>query len=307
MPLIKKVNKKLFSIAKSISFWRARRTSVRDKNLLIVGNGPSTNRLCPQKTEAWLDRGNDLAVCNGYFYRPRVQTRPLHTLFGVTDPDIETIVRLLVVGVSWQVLFDDYESGALRRHMKVPELNYQTFKFDLESLRTALDHKDMWWLTSSSMVRPLNALGIKKIIPIGCISLSTSWPAMIRSMVVQTGMMRPWLVNPIGPSVISQIIIAGIALGYRRIYIIGHADETNWKTFFYLNDKRWAFDYRYYWDTTDRKIERTDSYYLFRKGLVRTLLVEKAIESRFPGRIRYLSPTNQHVFHNGLNVPDLLA
>lgn len=284
--------------------WVKLRDTGKRKTLIILGNGPSVQRLDPEKLfQLYPADKADIAFVNGFLYAPPFSLDAYNCLYFISDPLIYRLLRWLVNGGSKEKLIDSQQIRSLFKDA-IPQARH-SMQFDAKSLVKALEMKNIKWFCPSHFANDLRKLGVSECYEISRLVIPGAWPSIINKMIIKMRLFGPNLINPLGPAVVNYAILTGISLAYDDIIILGHNDELRYSNFF-IKDGGLYFKYKYFWERSDREYKREDSWSEFIEAQYKLIGIERCLRHNVNIPIRHISPSHLHLFLTNPDIPDLL-
>ncbi len=286
-----------------MSKWDSTNNSGRGRVLLIIGNGPSVEKINVNNLiKTFSPIHTDLAFVNGFLYSPPFDILPYKRHFFIADPYLKVLLEWLLNNkdstlIGSPLLVDILFGNA-------PKDVQDSMAFDAISISRAIEDKEVTFYAPHNFEKILRDHGVNNYFPISRFVISQKWPHWIRYIIFKLGIYGPNLINPLGPAVINYAIMMAIRNGYDKVYIVGHNDELNYHNYFIHNGVL-AYKYRYYWEKKDRIYLRNDEWNDICEAQFNNIRSEKALRDSTRTKILYLSKSHMHLFLTDPSTPHI--
>lgn len=294
----------LFINAIKIKSLNNKENGIVGQDIYILGNGESVKKIDVVKFNMMLREGHHIAFCNGFLSNcPFELNNGFKCHYYISDPLIERFFDYILSGG------DIGELGSVSLNKKLfsdtsPQA-YRSLVFDALAFKKALYMEELSWHIPLNWVEKARLIGIKNIRIFNNYSFPCSGNILLKKLCIRSGFLPPIGINPLGPAVINMAIMESLYIGYDNIYVVGHSDEHTTRRF-RIYEGCFEFSYKYFWDDREYWYKRDDTLDSFMDDQVDTIRVEKEIFTKFPGKIKYLSPHHLHLYFSCLEVPNVL-
>ena len=251
----------------------------RNKDLLVIGNGRSVNKLDINKVISELKVGTlEVAVVNSFFNQKKIVFPDIpgikffyldtHILPAYNKPQLEIQGWLdkRIAGAKDAVersIYSNYISGSI----------YE----DLRSIEIAIERENTEVFMHPKF--PINEMKNVNFINI----LRYQHLSIFFAPLLERSIGKFTLSNYFGGNVVGSSIMYGIDHGYKNVFVIGHMGK-----FEYCQTNTWKINYRYFYDEYDRWYERHDDLKTFGFDYLNDRVKQFNLPKYIKSRVKFL-------------------
>ena len=254
-----------------------------DKDLLIIGNAPSSSALNTDKIIKELhEKKIEIIVLNGFFSQDKISLPDIEGInFFYLDTQIKNYVKMKNDEIISQLNKDARKiDDALRRKAFMSYVS-DSILDDILSIKTALKrvqtkvflHPKFHFKYATEKIYLLRGYKI----------------FIFFNYLLSLFSQRIFFGELFGQNVVGYAIYYGLEVNFRNIYVIGHAER-----FDYRVDEKWKIKYNHFYSEKDNWHDRDEPLKEFGYSYLKARIFEYKLPARVQRKVKFLGTNHDH-------------
>lgn len=253
-----------------------------DKDLLVIGNGPSTNYLDVNKvTQLVESRQLDLIVVNSFFSQTKLEFPDLNGIkFFYLDTQLIPLFNLSREEMTEYLSTQAMNSKDVSHSQTLLTYVMDTASSDINSIRCALERK----YTKVYMHPKFREVICGRFTPLNILRYQKTFTVLAPFFANVLGYYG--FSNYFGRNVINSAIMYGVLSNYRNVFVIGHGGRFEYKVG--ASEQNWLINYPYFYGSTNNWYSRVDSLPTFGKAYLEHRLQQFNFPKNIANKVKFL-------------------